>query len=475
MSIEQYDLAIIGSGSGNSIITPYWDNKRVAIIDSGVFGGTCLNVGCIPTKMFAYPAQLAVQPPVAERLGVDLRFEQADWPAIRDRIFSRIDAISEGGRVYRDKELDHTTLIPEEVQFSGPKQLTTATGRVLEADQIVIAAGSRPSLPDVPGLDLPGVHTSDTIMRIDSLPKRIIIVGGKYIGSEFAAVFSGLGSEVIHINRSGQLLSNHDNTISDEFTRIAKEQWQVALNRTLHSIDQQDGRLRVNLSATGHETNEVVDYFVGDAVLLATGRVPNIDRLNLPAAGIDTEAGFIARDEYLRVLSDGEPLEGVWALGDIANPQMLKHVANHEQRLVSHNMENPTAMKPETLGPIPAGVFTQPQIASAGLTEDEAIAQYGENAISIKIQDYGDTAYGWAMEATDGFVKLIAEKSNGRILGVHILGPEATNLIQPVLTAMSMDISAHQLARGQYWIHPAMAEVVENALLGLDVPDSGCV
>jgi len=142
---------------------------------------------------------------------------------------------------------------------------------------------------------------------------------------------------------------------------------------------------------------------------------------------------------------------------------------------VSHNMENPTAMKPETLGPIPAGVFTQPQIASAGLTEDEAIAQYGEDAISIKIQDYGDTAYGWAMEATDGFVKLIAEKSTGRILGVHILGPEATNLIQPVLTAMSMDISAHQLARGQYWIHPAMAEVVENALLGLDVPDSGCV
>jgi len=475
MSIEQYDLAIIGSGSGNSIITPYWDDKRVAIIDSGVFGGTCLNVGCIPTKMFAYPAQLAVQPPVAERLGVDLRFEKADWPAIRDRIFSRIDAISEGGRVYRDKELDHTTLIPEEVQFSGPKQLTTSTGRVLEADQIVIAAGSRPSLPDVPGLDLPGVHTSDTIMRIDSLPRRIIIVGGKYIGSEFAAVFSGLGSEVIHINRSGQLLSNHDNTISDEFTRIAKEQWQVALNRTLHSIDQQDGRLRVNLSATGHETNEVVDYFVGDAVLLATGRVPNIDRLNLPAAGIDTDAGFVARDEYLRVLSDGEPLDGVWALGDIANPQMLKHVANHEQRLVSHNMENPTAMKPETLGPIPAGVFTQPQIASAGLTEDEAIAQYGEDAISIKIQEYGDTAYGWAMEATDGFVKLIAEKSTGRIVGVHILGPEATNLIQPVLTAMSMDISAHRLARGQYWIHPAMAEVVENALLGLDVPDSGCV
>lgn len=136
-------------------------------------------------------------------------------------------------------------------------------------------------------------------------------------------------------------------------------------------------------------------------------------------------------------------------------------------------MENPDAMKPESLGPIPAGVFTRPQIASAGLTEDEAKHEHGADAITVKIQDYGDTAYGWAMEESDGLVKLIAEKSTGYILGVHILGAEATNLIQPVLTAMSMKIPAHQLARGQYWIHPAMAEVVENALLGLDVPDSG--
>src|SRR5699024_7437988 len=170
-----------------------------------------------------------------------------------------------------------------------------------------------------------------------------------------------------------------------------------------------------------------------------------------------------------------EPLEAALALRDIANPQMLKHVANHEQRLVSHNMQNPAAMKAENIAPIPAGLSTRPQIASARLTQEADTAQYSEHAITVKIQDYGDTAYGWAMEDSDGFVKLIAEKATGQILGVHILGLEATNLIQPVLTAMSMDIPAHQLARGQYWIHPAMAEVVENALLGLDVPDSGCL
>lgn len=117
MNIEKYDLAIIGSGSGNSIITPFWDDKKVAIIDSGTFGGTCLNAGCIPTKMFAYPAQLAASSEDAKRLGVELDFVASDWPAIRDRIFSRIDAISAGGEHYRDVELDNTTLISEEVHF----------------------------------------------------------------------------------------------------------------------------------------------------------------------------------------------------------------------------------------------------------------------------------------------------------------------------------------------------------------------
>src|SRR5690625_827092 len=248
MSIEQYDLAIIGSGFGNSVITPYWDNKKVAIIDSGVFGGTCLNFGCIPTKMFAYPAQLAATSQNMTRLGLDLSFNGANWPAIRDRIFGRIDAISEGGKHYRDVQLDHTTLISEEVQFSGPKQLTTTSGRIIKADQIVIAAGSRPSLPDASGVYLPGVHTSETIMRLNTLRNRMIIVGGKCMGSDYVAIFSDLGSEVLHINRSGQLLSNHNNTISDEITRVAKEEWQVSLNRTLHSIEQDGNNLRVNLS-----------------------------------------------------------------------------------------------------------------------------------------------------------------------------------------------------------------------------------
>lgn len=160
-------------------------------------------------------------------------------------------------------------------------------------------------------------------------------------------------------------------------------------------------------------------------------------------------------------------------LGDVANTWQLKHVANHEARVVAHNLEHPDDLRANTLGPVPAAVFTHPQAASVGLTVEQALADYGADAITVKTQPFGDVAYGWAMEDTEGVCTVVAEKATGRILGGHILGHEAANLIQPLVTGMAFGIDAHRLARGQYWPHPALTEVVENALLGLDVPDSG--
>lgn len=483
MSVEHYDLAIIGSGSGNSVITESWDDKKVAIIDSGVFGGTCLNKGCIPTKMYVYPSTLASTPAPAAEVNVDVSFNRADWSGLRDRVFSRIDAISDSGRAYRDEELEHTTLIAEEVHFTGPRQLTSASGRVIEAEQIVIAAGSRPRIPDVPGVDLPQVHTSDTVMRLEQLPEHILIIGGGYIAAEFAAIFSGLGSTVHQVNRSPRLLRHQDEEISAAFTQRAQEQWQLTTGYTLNGIRQTDGDqvvadfTAVNTEENSADQSQSADLSVQtDVVLIATGRVPNTDRLNLTAAGIDTnEHHRISTDPYLRVLSNGEVLPGVWALGDITNDHQLKHVANHEQRVVNHNMDHPDQLKPARLDPVPAAVFSRPQIASAGLTEAQARAQYGDDDLTIKVQQYADVAYGWAMGDAFGFVKLIAQRSTGTLLGAHLIGEDASNLIQPLVQAMSLGIDAHTMARGQYWIHPALAEVVENALLGLEVPDSGLV
>ncbi|MCG2623831.1 mycothione reductase [Arthrobacter sp. I2-34] len=466
-----YDLAIIGSGSGNSLVTPYWDGRKVAIVDGGTFGGTCLNVGCIPTKMFVYPSQLAAAAGQAGPLGVDLRLDKVRWQQMRDRIFGRIDAISEAGRRYRDEELENVTLYQDFARFTGPKSLVTAGGHAIEAGHVVVAAGSRAVLPQVPGIDLPQVHTSDTVMRIDQLPERVLVVGGGFVAAEFAAVFSGLGAEVTQVNRSAPLLKSEDALVSERFTEAAARSWDLRLGWTLSAIEEHGTGVRAVFAASEGAGSQTVD---ADIVLVALGRVPNTDTLDAAAAGFDlTGDGRLAVDGYQRVLSGGVPLPDVWALGDISNPFQLKHVANHEARTVVHNLEHPEQLRRSDHRFVPSAVFTRPQIASVGLTEQAARAQAAGGQIVTAVQEYGSTAYGWAMEDTEGFVKLVAEKATGRLLGAHIMGHDAATLIQPLIQALTFGLDVHSMARGQYWIHPALTEVVENALLSLDLPPGG--
>jgi mycothione reductase len=337
----------------------------------------------------------------------------------------------------------------------------------------VVAAGSRAVLPPVPGVDLPQVHTSDSIMRLPKLPEKLVVLGGGYIAAEFAAIFSGLGSSVVQLNRSPSLLRHHDETIAERFTELASRQWRVETGWTLSRIEAAlDGWVTVHVEGPGNTTWEID----ADAVLVAHGRTPNSDRLDPAAAGLDLhDDGRLVVDQYQRLLSGGDPVPGLWALGDISSAAQLKHVANHDQRIVAHNLEHPQDLRANALGPVPSAVFTRPQIAAAGLTEAEAVAEYGRDRISVKVQDYGDVAYGWAMEDTTGLCKLIADRETDLLLGAHLIGHEAPNLIQPLVQAMSLGLDAHSMARGQYWIHPALSEVVENALLGLDVPESGLV
>ena len=173
------------------------------------------------------------------------------------------------------------------------------------------------------------------------------------------------------------------------------------------------------------------------------------------------------------MLRAGKPVTGLYALGDISSAAQLKHVANYEARLVAYNLEHPESLRKNSNRAVPAAVFTHPEIAIIGLTEEEAREQLGAENLTVKTQKFGDTAYGWAMEEQTGLFKVLADKRTGKLVGAHAMGPESSNLIQPVIMAMNLDIDAHTAATGQYWIHPALMEVVENALLGLDVPDSG--
>ncbi|RJT79287.1 mycothione reductase [Arthrobacter cheniae] len=464
--MTHYDLAIIGSGSGNTLISPEWDDRTVVLVEGGTFGGTCLNVGCIPTKMYVYPAELASAPTASARLGVDLSFEGVRWADIRDRIFTRIDAISGGGRTYRADELQNVTLIEEYVRLTGEKSFETASGETVTADQLVIATGSRAILPDIPGISLPQVHTSDTVMRLDELPKRLLIIGGGYVAAEFAHVFSSFGTEVTVAVRSGGMLRHLDDTVSEAFTQQAQQQWDLRLLTDVTSLAATaDGSVTARLNGP-----DGVVELEADVVLVAVGRTPNTDTLGAAEVGLDLhDDGRLVVDDYQRVLRNGEPVDGLWSLGDVSSDYQLKHVANHEAKIVAHNLLHPGSLRASDHRFVPAAVFSHPQVASVGMTEEEALTHADATGTTIvtAVQHYGSTAYGWAMEDTTGFAKIIADQSTGRILGAHVLGHEASMIIQPVIQAMSFGLDAKTMARGQYWIHPALTEVIENALLSL--------
>jgi mycothione reductase len=472
--VTHFDLAIIGTGSGNALVTPDFDGKRVAVIESGRFGGTCLNVGCIPTKMYVYAADVAGTVSHAAQYGVDATLDGVRWPDIRDRVFGRIDPISAGGQEYRTQG-PNTTAFLGHATFTGPRSLRISPARPgdtadevaaaeaisapatveITADQIVIATGARPTVPGLVTESGVPFHTSDTVMRLDELPKRLVILGSGFIAAEFAHVFSAFGSTVTVVARSGALLRQLDTEISQRFTSIARTKWDVRLNSELARVSGDGREVRLDFADGSQVT--------GDVLLVATGRAPSTTGLGLDVAGVLThQDGGVTVDAHGRT-----SVEGVWALGDVSSAHQLKHVANHEARIVAHNLAHPDDLWSFQERYVPSAVFTSPQIATVGLTQEQLVAQ-GRRYVT-KTQAYGDTAYGWAMEDTTGVCKVIADPATGELLGAHLMGAQASNLIQPIIQGMSFGQSAHEVARGQYWIHPALGEVVENALLGLEI------
>lgn len=456
--MAHFDLAILGSGSANSIIDQRFDHLQVALVDDLKvhFGGTCLNVGCIPTKMFVHTADLAAGPAGAAAFGLEQRTTAVHWPRIRDRVFGRIDPISEGGLRYRVEGSPNVRFFPGEARFTGPGALVVGTEEIT-ADRIVIATGSRPVLPDLPGLAETGYLTNEDAMRLDELPSRLIILGSGFIAAEFAHVFSSLGTKVTVVARSGGLLRSQDEEVSRLFTEIAAAKWDVRLDRRAARVEPAaGGGVRMFLDgADGVETVEA------DHVLVAVGRRPNSDLLNLAAAGVKVEQdGRIMVDEFQRTTAPD-----VWALGDVSSPYQLKHVANHEARVVQHNLLHPDQLRATDHRFVPHAVFTAPQIASVGLTEQQARAD-GVQFVTGRCE-YGSIAYGWAMNEPAGFAKVLAEPGTGRLIGAHVIGPQAPTLIQPLIQAISFGLDARAMAKEQYWIHPAMPELIENALLNL--------
>ena len=465
--MPHHDLVIIGTGSGNSILTPELDGLDVAIVEGGTFGGTCLNVGCIPTKMFVLPADRVAEAADAHRLGVTFSGPTVDWPGIRDRVFGRVDPISTSGRDYREGQ-DHVSVYAAHARFTGERRLALSTGEELTADRVVLASGARPKGLDVEGLRASdpdrGLHTSDTVMRLDALPPRMAVVGGGYVACELAHVFASLGVAVTQVQRGAVLLSHHEVEVSQRYTEVARRHIDLRLSTTPTSARHLGDVWRIELTGPAGPS-----HVEAEVVLLAVGRRPNTDLLD-PAAG-----GLALHDDG-RLVVDAEQrttADGVWALGDICSEHQLKHVANHEARVVAHNLAVDLGriagdpMRNDDR-PVPHAVFGHPQVAAFGPTAAE-LEEAGTPHVTTT-QAFGDTAYGWALEDTTGVLTIHADPS-GRVLAAHAVGPNSSTLIQPLIQAATFGQHAHDVARGQYWIHPALAEVVENALLGLPLDD----
>ncbi len=463
--MRHVDLAVIGSGSGNSIIDERFDHLNVALIDDGdPFGGTCLNVGCIPSKMFTHAAEVADEIRGARRYGLHASSPTADWPAIRDRIFGRIDPIARAGLVWRESQ-PNVALLRGTARFTGVRELAISypdgTEEELTADRMVLAAGSRPRMPDFPGLASPEledrVHTSDSIMRLERLPRTMVILGGGFVAVEFAHIFSALGVAVTLINRSSHLLRHADTELATSLTDELSRRVVVRLNQSVVEVD---GSGRGGIGVYTTDLHEIEYSYDAEVLLVATGRIPNSDRLNLPASGVDVDVdGFVVVDPHQRTTA-----EGIFALGDISNRSMLKHAANADARVVQHNLLHPDDLASADHTTIPYAVFGDPQLASVGLTEQQLTRS--ATPYHVGRYRYADVAYGWALEDRGvHLAKVLVDPESLQLLGCHILGPQASTLIQPAIQAMATGLDARTMARGQYWIHPALTEVLENALL----------
>ena len=452
--MADYDLVIVGAGSGNMLPNDELTGLSIAVVESDRFGGTCLNRGCIPSKMLVYAADVARLTRDAGRFGIKATFGGADWPAIRERVFGRIDPLHERAIAYRRRLGAHVYL--GDARFTAPKVLDVG-GDVVTGDQFVVAVGSRPRVPEIPGLDSVAFHTSDTIMRIEQLPASLVVIGGGPLAAEMSHIFGALGSRVTIVHRGDVLLAEHDEEVRQRFTDECARYYDVRLRTNVERVAPSSVGVALEITTDGKQ-----ERIEAEMLLVGAGRVPNSDLLDVAAAGI-------AVDEDGHVVTDATGatnVAGVWAIGDTANHFQLKNVANREARVVRHNVLHPGEPIAMDTRFVPSAIFAYPQVATVGETEQELRARGA--AYLVGRRDFSDTGYGWAMEDTTGFAKVLVDPQHRRLLGAHIIGPQASILIQSLVQAMCLGDTVDQLAHDVLYAHPALTEVVEQALLAID-------
>jgi dihydrolipoamide dehydrogenase len=458
--MDNFDLIVIGSGAGMNVVSNAVNSgMNVAIVERYLMGGTCLNYGCIPSKILLYPADVIRALNDAHPLGIKGSINNIDFPFIMKRMRSFIDH----DRIAMERGIagsDRLTWYKDTGEFIGDYTMKTGKKKIT-APKIVIASGARQIIPAIPGLKETGYIDNISVFNLKNQPKSIILLGGGYISCEFGHFFSALGTNVTIVGRNPRLLKNEEPEISE----IVKKRFSkyAAIYTGYEAVEvKKEGHQKAVFAK--NQANGKVYKFKADEILVAIGRRSNSDLLKPQNTGVETDShGWIKVNEYLETTK-----LGIWAMGDATGYHMFRHTANYEASLVWRN--GFTDHKESTdYHAVPHAVFGYPQVASVGMTQAEAKA--AGYKILVGKAKYTDVAKGFAMGEEESLVKVIVDGESRRILGAHIVGTDASDLVQQVVYLMNTDDQDYMLMARAQVIHPALSEVVITAFANMQSPD----
>ncbi|MEF8866161.1 MAG: mercuric reductase [Salinibacter sp.] len=462
---ESYDLIVIGAGQGGGPLagTVAEEGRDVALLERKHVGGTCVNEGCTPTKTMIASARVAHLARRAEDYGVEVGEVSVDMKTVRRRKRDIVESFRAGSRNGIEAK-DRLDLIEGDGHFVDASTVEVALNdggtRRLTADRIVINTGTRPVLPPIDGLDTVDPLTSTSIMELGAVPDHLLVLGGGYIGLEFGQMFRRFGAEVTIIDRGDHILSREDTDVAEALQDILREDGIRVLNETsMTAVEEADGTITAHLDG-----DDAPAQIVGDELLVAVGRRPNTDDLNLEAAGVETtERGHVQVDDRLATSTDG-----LYAIGDVTGGPAFTHVSYDDYRVLCDNwLYDGDRTTDDRL--IAYTLFTDPQLGRVGLTEAQAREQ--DRDVTVAQMPMTHVARALEVDETRGLMKAIIDSATNQLLGAAILGIEGGEVMSVLQTAMMGNLPVDRLQAAPF-AHPTLAESLNNLFAGLNLGPS---
>ncbi len=449
--MKKYDVIVIGSGGGSKITSPAARlGLKVACIERSALGGTCLNRGCIPSKMLIHPADVATAIKDAGKFDIAVNpFFEVNFPNLVQRISQTVDKDSSSiaAGYARNPNID---FYPHEAKFVANK-IIEVNGEQLTSDKIFIAVGARPHIPSIEGLANTPYMTSTEALRNTDLPQKMIVIGAGYIAVELGHAYGALGTEVHFLVRS-RFLRHEDSEVAAEFTKAFSERYNVHMQAVPQRVQYANGQFSLIYQNQDGQPHNIT----ADALLVATSITSNTDSLNLESTDIAVDdKGLIQVNDRLET-----NVAGVYAMGDCVGNYYFRHTVNFEGEYLFHRVFGNAPDEAIQYPPVPHAVFSYPQIAGVGKTEDE-LKQEGIDYV-VGLNHYRQSGMGMALLSDYGFCKILIERNTRKILGAHIVGDEASNMIHMLIAFMNKEGTLDDLLNMIY-IHPALPEIVRNA------------